>query len=400
MAATTTKLNITSNDKSPANGAAKEGQALGNNGQPQPEPKPQSERKPDSGGEKSNDAPRQKEPSVKDRADSDSQIQPAVAIKSTNEPASWLNWFSRAEIAKPDRNTGLQAGSSDETVGATAKSRPQSTIVEAPQESPSSPIQRRNSEPNPVSPKAQEEPPTRSWLSLWGNATTQTMTTSSARATGVATQTSDEPAKPQVESQNVDGPKPDPVSTPRPPPETADDVKSYGWAFWSRDQARGDKGKKPSESNVGELAQVGAPSQSKPENAVVDEARGVPNKVGKRQRPQSLDAPEDPKKSRGASDDIKKATASDGAAVAVNAKPTVDAESKAKRMPENLLLPAFKRTYQIAGRPGFIQQLGRMLQLASQSDPKHVDLVRNPPQIKRALAIVSMAETIVFEACR
>jgi hypothetical protein len=226
------------------------------------------------------------------------------------------------------------------------------------------------------------------------------MTTSSARATGVATQTSDEPAKPQVESQNVDGPKPDPVSTPRPPPETADDVKSYGWAFWSRDQARGDKGKKPSESNVGELAQVGAPSQSKPENAVVDEARGVPNKVGKRQRPQSLDAPEDPKKSRGASDDIKKATASDGAAVAVNAKPTVDAESKAKRMPENLLLPAFKRTYQIAGRPGFIQQLGRMLQLASQSDPKHVDLVRNPPQIKRALAIVSMAETIVFEACR
>ena len=398
LAATTTKLNITSNDKSPANSPAKEGQASEIEGEPLPEPKSQSDAKPASGEEKVEGVPPQEPASVKDGADPGSKLEPPDGAKATNDSTSWLNWFSRAETAKADSTTGLQAGNNDETVGNAAKSRPHSTILQAPQESPPSPIQRRNSEPNPVSPKAQEEPPSRSWLSLWGNATTQTTTTSSASATDVATNVSNDSSQPQSQSQKLNETKPDPVSTPRPPPEPADAARSYGWAFWSRDQSKSDDGKNASENNIGELAQAGSPSQSKPENAVVDETRGVPNKVGKRQRPQPLDAPEDLKKPRDANGDIKKAIAPEAAAVATKPKPTTDAGSKAKRMPENLLLPAFKRTYQTVGRPGLIQQLSRLLQLGSQSDPKHVDLVQNPPRIKRALAIVSMAKTIGFEA--
>ena len=398
LAATTTKLNITSNDKSPASGAAKEGQALETEGRPQPEPKSQSDRKPDSGGEKIGDAPSQQQPSVKVSAESDSKDQPPDGTKATNEPASWLNWFSRAENSKADSMTGLQVGNSDETVVNAARNRPQSTMLQAPQESPSSPIQRRNSEPNPVSPKTQEEPPSRSWLSLWGNATTQTTTTSSASATGVATNISNDLNQPQSQSPKQNETKPDPISTPRPPPEPADGAKPYGWAFWSRSQSKGDDGKNASEKNIGKLAQAGSLSQSGPENAVVDETRGVPNRVGNRQRPQSLDAPEDLKRSRGANSDMKKAIAPEAAAVATKPKPTTDPGSKAMRMPENLLLPAFKHTYQTVGRPGLIQQLSRLLRLGSQSDPKHVDLVQTRPRIRRALAIVSMAKPIGFEA--
>ena len=397
MAATTTKLNITSNDKCPVDGAAKEGQAPETEDHPQSEFKTQSVGKPASGGEKEEDTNPPEQASTKDGGKPDLKLEPPDRGKASSDSTSWLNWFSKAENGKTANRSDPQPGADGGQGGNVVKSRPQSTMLQTPQEPSPSPIQRRNSEPNPMSPKAQEEPPSRSWLRLWGNATTQTTTTSSATATGVATNTSEEFNQTPSQSQKLDDGKVDPDSTLRPPPEPADAAKTYGWAFWSRDQSKGDDGKKGSLSSVGELAQAGSPSQSKPENAVVDEARGVPNKVGKRQRPHSLETPEESEKPRDADEDIKRATAPEAATAAAKTKPTGDPGSKAKRIPENLLLPAFKRTYQTAGKPGLIQQLSRLLQLGSQPDPRHVDIVPNPPRIKRALAIVRMPETTRFE---
>ena len=394
LAATTTKLNITSNAPSPANGAAKEGQG------PATEEELQSDLNRDSGGklvsreEKGKISAPLERPNVEDEAGPESKAKAPDGTKTTTDSATWLNWFSRAENAKGDDTIRLSLGSNNEQTSDANKDRPQSTMLQASKDIPTPPIPRRNSEPSPSSPQAQEKPPPRSWLGLWGNATTQTAITSSESATGDAKTTFN--SLEQEQSQNQKLVEPDSVITPRPSAESSGPQRSYGWAFWSRDQSKSDDGTQSPGSNVGELALAGSPSQSKPENAVIDEARGVPNKVGKRQRPQSLDMPEEHKKPRNASVDIKKGAAPEPAAAPPRDKPAADAGSKAKRIPGNLVLPPFKRTYQTAVRPGLIQHLSRLLHLGPQLGPKHVDIVQNPPHIKRALAIVRKIELLII----
>ena len=165
--------------------------------------------------------------------------------------------------------------------------------------------------------------------------------------------------------------------------------KSYGWAFWSKEQPKDDdrEGTSRVGSDSGELAQAGSPSQSKPETTVIDKARGVPTKVEKRQRPQSLDANGDSKKPKGVSATSKKASSDNATPIPSNSKSTNETNGITRRPSDNLLLPAIERTYNDAGKPGLIQQLSLLLQLGGSPEPKHVSIVQNPHHIKRALAI-------------
>ena len=371
LAATTTKLNITSNAPSPANGAAKEGQG------PTTEEGLLCDENGETGGkvvsreEKADISTALERPPVEDGADPESRAKPSDNTKAIIESASWLNWFSRAEYAKGGDTIRPSLSVNSEQMSDTKKDRPKSTMLQAFNDTSTAPVPRRNSEPSPASPQAQENPLARSWLGLWGNATTQTIATSAESATEIAKPISDGLEQEQSQKQKLV--EPHPADNP-PPAVSSDPQRSYGWAFWSRDQSKSDDGKQISGDNVGELALAGSPPQSKPENAVIDEARGVPNKVGKRQRPQSLDLPEESKKPRNAKVDVRKDAA--------------DAGTKAKRIPENLVLPPFKHTYQKTVKAGVIQQLSRLLHLSLQPGPKHVDIVPNSPPIRRALAIV------------
>ena len=394
LAATTTKLNITSNAPSPANGAAKEGQGPTTEEELQSDENRETVGKLVSREEKAEIPTPPERPRVEDGADPESRTKPSDDTKATAGSASWFNWFSRAENAQGDDTVPPSLGINNEQTSDTKKDRPKSTVLQASNDTPTPPIPRRNSEPSPTSPQAQEKPPTRSWLGLWGNATTQTATTSAASATEITKPTFD--GLEQEESRKQKLVEAHAVDNSRLPAVSSGPQRSYGWAFWSRDQSESDDGKQSSGTNVGELALAGSSSQSKPENAVIDEVRGVPNKVGKRQRPQSLDLPEEHKKPRNAVVDFKKDAAPEPAAVPPKGRPAADADSKAKRIPKNLVLPPFKRTYQTVVKPGVIQQLSRLLHLGPQSGPKHVDIVPNPPHIRRALAIVRESALVMI----
>lgn len=386
LAATTTKLNITSNTPSPVNGAAKEGQG------PTTEQELQSDEDRQTGGklvpreEKAEIPTPPERPHTEDGADPEARAKPSDDTKATADSGSWLNWFSRAENAAGDDIVRPSLDINNEQMSDTKKDRPKSTMLQASNDTPTPPIPRRNSEPSPASPQAQEKPPTRSWLGLWGNATAQTAAPSTESTTEIVKPTSDGLEQEQPQKQKLV--EPYTVDNSQPPAVSSGPQRSYGWAFWSRDQSKTDDGKQSSGTNIGELALAGSSSQSKPENAVIDEVRGVPNKVGKRQRPQSLDLPEEHKKPRNANVDVRKDAVPEPAAVPPKGKPVADAGSKAKRIPENLVLPPFKRTYQTVAKPGVIQQISRLLHLGPQLGPKHVDIVPNPPHIRRALAIV------------
>ncbi len=381
--ATTTKQNVTSNATNPANGAAQEGQPakFKNNSQ---ERKSGDISKASSVGEQV-DGPvferngPQKYDSVVEQKD-----KPLDENKSIRDSVGWLNWFSKVEDPQNGNPiTGTVGASKEQTVNK-GKALAEGTILSAPKDTHPSPTQRRSSDPSPVSPKVQQKPPPRSWLGLWGNTTTQSQNRASESASGIATPEPDQlnEAMSKVDHSGVQAQS---TAIPQPPPQPAENPRSYGWAFWSKDETREEDGKTNSHKNIGVLAQADSPTLSKPESALVVHQRGVPGKIGKRERPQSLATIEDFQKSKSA-EDIQKRAARSGTII-TKTKSTAEASLGAKRMPENLLLPSFKRTYSYVGRPSLIQQLSRLLQLGQPSEPKHVSIGQNPPQVKRALAI-------------
>ncbi|KAF6231579.1 hypothetical protein HO173_010331 [Letharia columbiana] len=384
LAATTTKLHITSNAIGPANGAAKDRSSSKNERDQFTEYESRNGSSTAPEGEKSDDGtPENTAKNCDTRPESKSHV--SEVPKAANESTSWLNWFSKSETVTEN---GTSTARRDDDASSAGKNTPQSFISDVLQDGSASPKPRRNSEPSPVSPSAQQEEAPRSWLSLWSNASTQTKSSSSASAIGVASNPQRDSFGTEPQTGKVSDAGSCPMSTPQTPQQPTDGAKpSYGWAFWSRDQPKSDVEKTRPGSEIGELALAGSSLQSKPENAVVDEAGGVPNKVSKRQRPQSLEVAADTKKPRGSGDNAKSDSNPDAIPLDSKTKPKVDAGSKSKGMPENLLLPSFKTTYSTVGRPSLIQQISRLLQLRSTLEPKHVDIVQNPPRVRRALAI-------------
>lgn len=383
LAATTTKLHITSNATSPTKGTAKDGGTSKNEREPFRELEIRNDFSKASEGEKSDGA------TPDDSKTRDARPEPNSRMldvpKAANESTSWLNWFSKSEI---ETKNDISVENPNGDASSTGKSRPPSTVLEALQGASASPEQRRNSEP--TSPNLQQGETPRSWLSLWGNPSIQTKSSSSPSVNDVASNPQNDPNRTGAPTRKMDDAEPGPVSASQPPQQAADGAKpSYGWAFWSRDQPKSDHEKTRPGSEVGELALAGSSSQCKPESAILDEAGGILDKVGKRQRPQSVELNEGAKKSRG-NGDAKDDSTPDSVPLAPQIKPKVDATSKAKRVPENLLLPSFRSTYSSVGRPSLIQQISRILQMSSPSEQKHVGIVQNRPRVKRALAIVSL----------
>lgn len=384
LAATTTKLHITSNATSPTKGAAKDGGTSKNDREPFRELQVQNGFGKTPEGEKSDGA------TPDDFKTRDTGPEPTSRVidvpKTANESTSWLTWFSKSEIATKN---DISVEHPNDVASSAGKSRPPGTVLEALKAAPASPEQRRNSEPS--SPNLQQGETPRSWLSLWGSVSTQTKGSSSPSANDVASNPQNDPNRTGALIRKLDDTELGPVSASQSPQQAVDGAKSsYGWAFWSRDQPKSDHEKTRAGSEIGELALAGSSSQSKPESAVLDKAGGTPNKAGKRQRPQSIEVTEGAKKSRDIGDARDDSTP-ESVPLAPQIKPKIDATSKAKHVPENLLLPSFRSTYSSVGRPSLIQQISRILQLRSPSEPKHVGIVQNPPRVKRALAIVSLA---------
>lgn len=280
-----------------------------------------------------------------------------------NQSVSWLNWFAKADNVETNDSNRPQSPSPPKSVGSTP-----------------TPIQRRNSEPDPSSAPATQGEPSRSWLGLWGS-TAQGIPKAPRDDTGT-----DVKGSATTDHQPPNSNAADPQDATQPSAKAAEASKphGYGWAFWSLDDSRDAGGIKRRPSNVGELALAGSPSQSKPQNAVVDEAKGIPDRVNKRPRPLSMQEEDDISKTADAKPVPKKELES--VSVTGTTNNTKSATAKAKNEAQNLVLPLFKDTYRGTSRPGLIQQLSRLLQLGSSPEPRHLE-ISSPRKVTRALAI-------------
>ncbi|MCJ1403307.1 hypothetical protein MMC11_006530 [Xylographa trunciseda] len=273
----------------------------------------------------------------------------------TLNQTGWLGWFSKTEPAiKPPGESN-------------AKLVPPTTVADTGR--------RRNSDPVRSSTTSDTEPP-KSWLGIWGN---------TAGNIGKVPQLSAKESDPAIPTKTKVG---DVASQPEVSEGNAGSMGSSGWAFWSRGNASTANLENTSSSTVGELAVAGSKSQSEPESAVMSVNKKMPagtGKSSKRERPRSLEVPED---SHPTSKSTTDSAGNQGAALQTPDKSTnTKVSSSVQPYSDNLILPSVKQTYRHEDTPGLLEQIRNYLYATKAITPRHVSLLKEPTRVKRALAI-------------
>ncbi|KAK6193925.1 hypothetical protein LQW54_011959 [Pestalotiopsis sp. IQ-011] len=239
--------------------------------------------------------------------------------------------------------------------------------------------------------------PASSWLGSWWSAPVESESSQkdSAQKSSSKTETETETAKVK-EAEDVIMKDAPPAATP------VENQPSAGstWAFWSRDtgsKSQGDQIKAAQEA--GELAVIGEGSEASPRQSagvkIKDSAasvkeppinknvKGSPTKAkpkmaalktNKRGRNQSVDLDEP-------------TTPRPQTSIKATVEPNPDSPTSITAAPPNLLLPSFSNTYQMKENPSIIKQITRLLLRTQQPAAMHVHLVKEPPKIKKAIAI-------------
>ncbi|KAI1213448.1 uncharacterized protein F4807DRAFT_411124 [Annulohypoxylon truncatum] len=308
-------------------------------------------------------------------------------VEPTQQPlnsSGWLGgWFSRPSVSEvttsKDDNMDVDLPKESESVG------PESAQVNNTPQQPSEPSQGSVEPPQPAK-------PTSSWFGYWYS-TTPTLPKDPAQTT-----TETGPAQKSTSEETPDVVMED--ASPSKPTEPSQPLTSSTWAFWSRDTSQKNDTKKAAAPEAGELAVIGDGSEANPRQSTSLEVNGnampakepsikgskVPKEAplrvesirrSKRGRPQSLDIDESLSRPGTPQSDISTKTAP--------AKPVTPSSSKSST--QNLLLPSFRNTYHMKNNPSIIKQITQLLLRTQQPPANHVFLVKEPPKIKKAVAI-------------
>jgi len=118
--------------------------------------------------------------------------------------------------------------------------------------------------------------------------------------------------------------------------------------------------------------------KDEPNKSAATPSRESSTKSSKRARPQSIEV-----------DDATPARPSTPKAADTTTKPAAakTPTSATKAQPPNLLLPSFESTYKYKENPSIVKQIAQLLLRTQQSPTKHVYLTKEPPKIKKAIAI-------------
>lgn len=235
-----------------------------------------------------------------------------------------------------------------------------------------------------------------------GSGTTEPKQADSTTSTGEPQQdTGSQSAKDSEDVEMQDAP---PVEEAKPAP--AQQPKSGStWAFWYRDSGSTSNKKDGQKEETGQLAVAGESSESQPKNASATEPETEPAKEpslksvkkddqprsatpplkesssnkGKRARPQSMS---DEPISRPDTPKVEPIAKAEGTPKAGTSK----SSSSIKLPPPNLVLPSFNNVYRMKENPSIVRQIKNYLLRTQQPAPKHVNLAREPPKIKKAIA--------------
>lgn len=263
---------------------------------------------------------------------------PPVREPESERPATASGWLG-GWLSRPNLQDGTGKLAKPPSLSEAVKENDEEAVkdIPTPQEQPADETQPSSSAP------------TNSWFGLWYPATP-------------AETTEAVPVKIPDSSKDT-------IMGDAPAPPAASAPASSSWAFWSSDT----KAKLDTDgaSEVGQVAVSGEPSHDNPEPAKISKpTEPKKKKSSKRIRHQSTDIDESSRQPE---------------------QPTVDTPTQVstapKTQPPNLLMPSVKQTFRLVENPSILQQIARLLLLSQQPPAKHVYLAKDPPVIKKALAI-------------
>lgn len=336
------------------------------------------------------------------------ESQDQTAAQKETAASSWFDWFSKPQAPESTINKDDQAPDMPNPPLVQISASQEQVVEEStPLAPPPKPSEISASPPNLLDPfqppKSSQQ--NRPWIPLWGASKSSTNVDQNVKNEAIAA-TSSTPNLPATnETRAADQPttpaKSDPLQAQSTPIMTDESTtsnssapKSSGWAFWSRDRGKEPEPGEAEPAQVGELAVSDTPSQLKPEPAVVDNAKGVPNapKTGKGTN-NNKDSLSTPTKGKTGDKPVATATAQKLAPEQPAQDKSMDVLSAAsvskqlqKAVP-NLLLPSFRDTFEHQEPPSFLQQIAQFLGYSKSPEARHVSIVRNPSSVKKALAI-------------
>jgi hypothetical protein len=266
-------------------------------------------------------------------------------------PATSSGWLG-GWLSKPPVQSSTTQG--QEPSSTESKLPEQPPLVEPPQpEQPIPEVSAQSTSKTPTAPTSST-----SWFGLWSTAAPSTVTEAPKEQIPVTLKSADS----------------DTVMEDAPPPAKV--TAGSSWAFWSTEPPKKVGEPSATSEDKGQLAVAGEPSQNSPEPAKVTTAKdNKKTKTTKRGRPQSVELVDEA---------VRKAAQLDPAS-SKNSPSQSPAPPKVAQ--PNLLLPSVKSTYKLVENPSILQQIARLLLHGHQEPVRHVFLVKDPPKIKKALAI-------------
>jgi hypothetical protein len=374
LAATMTRLDISSEHKPELAPASNSGSGQSNT----PELKPP-------------ESPLPPEPSlVKDASRDQNKDIPKETNKSMN-PGGWFGWWSRPDGYEEGKQEAQEDALIEE---AKKKPLPGTTPLESPAQSKLLPPAETDgasdvTDKGKPSTKKDASGDTRSWFGLWSLAQNTRPDPAPSEQTAKVAQPDANPQTsnkiPQTATENITSTAADTSLI-----KDSKDAgrKASGWAFWSRDGPESPAATADSTvlKQVGELAVANTPSQSHPEAAQFNE-QDEPSKKeapkpapkAKRVRPLSRKS----SKAELSTTPVKLTPSHSPARKAADSASLISVSGESER---NLVLPSFEKTYSLVQQASVWQQIRHYL-IGTEPDAPHLHITTNPPRIKKALAI-------------
>ncbi|KAI0127797.1 hypothetical protein BJ170DRAFT_683626 [Xylariales sp. AK1849] len=287
--------------------------------------------------------------------------------------SGWFGWLGSAP-APEDQSLAGDKPATEPSKGT------ESAEPEVPEESQNDTVQAPPETPEAVRPAS-------SWFGPWFS--TPAPTDSAAKDSTEVPPNEAPAAKENEDVVMEDAP-------PMPAPVRNQPSAGSTWAFWSRDAgSNSTDSKTKSSSEQGELAVMGDGSEASPRrssgvevNDIAIPVKEPPLKKGTQDSPTKAISSKKDKRLRPQSMDLDEPTpARPVTPINKTAPPKPETPGSGKTLPPNLLLPSFKTTYSMKQNPSIIKQITQLLLRTRQPPANHVYLVKEPPKIKKAIAI-------------
>ncbi|KAL2142618.1 hypothetical protein VTI28DRAFT_882 [Corynascus sepedonium] len=374
-------------------------------------PRTEDKTKPGDSDVEMNDSTRGEEravPPADQSANVQQEQQPDVGSTPQRPASGWFGWFGRTATGEP---TPAADAPMPGTISQEASEQMPSEATPPENQASETGKESHPAEEVPENPSNPQQAPAHdkkttgygtSWLWSWSNSAAPTP----PQADAGPPKTTQEAAPPGLKEPEDVVMQDAPAAAASPEPPTPTPKAGSTWAFWSRDSgsASSKKATQQHHAEQGQLAVMGESSETLPQRAnsmefkstsvkepplksnqkneqakaAATASRESSSKSSKRGRPKSMEV----------DDAAHGATRPSTPKVGTATKPsTAKTPTSTKTIPPNLLLPSFEGTYKLKENPSIIKQIAQLLLRTQQPSGKHVYRTKEPPKIKKAIAI-------------